>query len=115
MSDYPTTLDINAIQLSDYVRLFDNFGHKCDPVVGFHQIIRQLLISLWMMQHRQRLSSKMSRSFRGLGLSKFDSGFGFVFVAEFPAKLDLAGKLVLPADVLPRQARFGGFSDRTLN
>lgn len=66
-----------------------------------------------MMQYETKLSSKMSRHFRGLGLSKLDSRF--VFGAEFPAKVGLAGKLVLPADVLPRQARFGGFSDRNLN
>jgi hypothetical protein len=71
------------------------------------------MLRLSMMQYETKLSSKMSRPFRGWGLSKFDSGF--VSMAEFPARLDLAGKHVLPADVLPRQARFGGFSDRILN
>ena len=37
------------------------------------------------------------------------------FTAEFPAKIDLAGNLALPADVFPRQGGFGGFSDCDLN
>ena len=39
----------------------------------------------------------------------------FEFAAEFPAKIDLAGNLALPADVFPRQGGFGGFSDCDLN
>ena len=41
-------------------------------------------------------------------------GFG-LFVAEFPAKMLFAGKLVLSAAAFPRQGGFRGFSDCELN
>ncbi len=43
------------------------------------------------------------------------SGLRFELAARFPAKLGLAGNLVLPADVFPRQDGFEGFSNCDLN
>lgn len=36
-------------------------------------------------------------------------------LAWFPAKMGLAGNIMLSADIFPRQGGFGGFSDCDLN
>lgn len=49
------------------------------------------------------------------GLVLWLSGLVFNFVAKFPAKMVLAGNLVLSADIFPRQSGFGGLFQHKSN